>query len=212
MALKQLVDAGCPVRGLILHGPAGYLPKLLAYIRRHMQVRCPPPPHPRPHSAAVAARCQPQQPGGARSQEPDSAVREACVEALAAMAEAMAEDDHAQLPGNSTNPVMRILFECLAEQKRESQLAACEALLKVLGAGGQRRPRAPRPRAAQAPQIPATDPTAHAPPPPPLPNTTGLPLECLARTGPIPHRTPQAASPTSAPPPPHGPCADHSGG
>lgn len=38
LALAQLVDVDCPVRDLILHGQTGYLPKLLAYVRRHMQV------------------------------------------------------------------------------------------------------------------------------------------------------------------------------
>lgn len=65
-------------------------------------------------------------------QDADSLVRDASCEALAAYAAALAEACGGPLPGSShASPVVRVLFECLAEQKREGHLGASQALLMV---------------------------------------------------------------------------------
>jgi hypothetical protein len=65
-------------------------------------------------------------------QDVDASVRDACVEALAALAHAAARAAGGALAGSSSaNPFLRTVFECLAEQRRESQTAAGQALLQV---------------------------------------------------------------------------------
>lgn len=70
-------------------------------------------------------------------QDSDSLVRDAACDALVAYAWALAETTHAQLPGesSSSSPVVRVIFESLAEQKKEAQLGGSQALLlvRVLG-------------------------------------------------------------------------------
>jgi hypothetical protein len=59
-------------------------------------------------------------------------VRDASVEALASLAAAAAEAAGGPLPGSAAaNPFLRVVTECLAEQKKEAQLAAGSALQQV---------------------------------------------------------------------------------
>uniref|UniRef100_A0A383W6D0 TOG domain-containing protein n=1 Tax=Tetradesmus obliquus TaxID=3088 RepID=A0A383W6D0_TETOB len=64
-------------------------------------------------------------------QDTDSLVRDAACEALAAYAWALADAAGSSLPGNSSCPVVKLIFECLAEQKKEAQHGASQALLMV---------------------------------------------------------------------------------
>lgn len=64
-------------------------------------------------------------------QDTDSGVRDASIEALVALSHALAEQTHSVLAGSGANPVLRVIFDCLAEQKKESQSAAGQALLQV---------------------------------------------------------------------------------
>lgn len=67
-------------------------------------------------------------------QDVDALVRDASVEALTAFAYAASERAGAALPGSSSaNPYLRAVFECLGEQRKESQTAAGQALLQVGG-------------------------------------------------------------------------------
>jgi hypothetical protein len=64
-------------------------------------------------------------------QDTDSLVRDAACEALSAYAWALAEAAGSPLQGNSSCAVVKLIFECLAEQKKEAQLGASQALLMV---------------------------------------------------------------------------------
>lgn len=66
-------------------------------------------------------------------QDSDSLVRDAACEALASYAWALAEAANAPLQGtcSSSSPVVRVIFESLAEQKKEAQLGGSQALLMV---------------------------------------------------------------------------------
>jgi hypothetical protein len=64
-------------------------------------------------------------------QDTDSLVRDAACEALTAYAWALAEAAGGPLQGNSSCAVVKLIFECLAEQKKEAQLGASQALLMV---------------------------------------------------------------------------------
>jgi hypothetical protein len=64
-------------------------------------------------------------------QDTDSLVRDAACEALAVYAWALAEAAGGPLQGNSSCAVVKLIFECLAEQKKEAQLGASQALLMV---------------------------------------------------------------------------------
>jgi hypothetical protein len=64
-------------------------------------------------------------------QDTDSLVRDAACEALAAYAWALAEAAGGPLQGNSSCAVVKLIFDCLAEQKKEAQLGASQALLMV---------------------------------------------------------------------------------
>ena len=64
-------------------------------------------------------------------QDADSAVRDACCEALSVIAAGLVRQSGSKLPGSHSSPLVKMLFECLAEQKKEAQLAACQALLEV---------------------------------------------------------------------------------
>ena len=66
------------------------------------------------------------------SQDTDALVRDASVGALTAFAYAASERAGAALAGSSgANPFLRVIFECLGEQRKESQMAAGQALLQV---------------------------------------------------------------------------------
>lgn len=58
-------------------------------------------------------------------------VREATCEALASYAQGFTRLYGCEVPGSSNAPVVRVVFECLSEQKKESQMGASQALLKV---------------------------------------------------------------------------------
>lgn len=59
-------------------------------------------------------------------------MRDASIEALTALAAAVADTTGGPLPGSTLgNPFLRVVFDCLAEQKKESQAAAGQALLQV---------------------------------------------------------------------------------
>lgn len=58
-------------------------------------------------------------------------VREASSEALAAYALGLTRLYGGELPGNIASPVVKVVFDCLAEQKKEAQMGASQALLKV---------------------------------------------------------------------------------
>lgn len=64
-------------------------------------------------------------------QDADSQVRDACCDALAAYAQALANVQGCMLPGSMSTPIVRVIFDCLAEQKREGQAGASQALLRV---------------------------------------------------------------------------------
>jgi hypothetical protein len=65
-------------------------------------------------------------------QDADGPVRDAAVEALLSFARAASDAAGAPLPGAAAaNPYLRIAFECLAEQRKESQWAAGAALLQL---------------------------------------------------------------------------------
>jgi hypothetical protein len=68
-------------------------------------------------------------------QDADGQVRDASGDALAAYAAALAAAEGSVLPGGVGSPIVRVIFDCLAEQKREGQMGASHALLKV-GEGG----------------------------------------------------------------------------
>ncbi|GLC51195.1 hypothetical protein PLESTB_000476100 [Pleodorina starrii] len=62
-------------------------------------------------------------------QDPDSSVREASSEALALVAKGLAHVDSGAGPqGTLNNPVVKLIFDCLAEQRKELNAAACSAL------------------------------------------------------------------------------------
>ncbi|KXZ56846.1 hypothetical protein GPECTOR_1g763 [Gonium pectorale] len=61
-------------------------------------------------------------------QDTDSGVREASAEALALVARGLAELGPGFGNGSATNPVLKMLFDCIAEQKKELNAAACAAL------------------------------------------------------------------------------------
>jgi hypothetical protein len=67
------------------------------------------------------------------AQDADGHVRDASCDALVAFAQACAEVNGAPLPGSMATPIVRVVFECLAEQKREAQMGAGQALHKVRG-------------------------------------------------------------------------------
>lgn len=62
-------------------------------------------------------------------QDADSQVRDASCEALSAYAQALAEATGRMLDGSAG--IVRAIFDCLAEQKREGQVGASQALLQV---------------------------------------------------------------------------------
>lgn len=65
-------------------------------------------------------------------QNNDSMVREASCEALAAYAWALTEATGGLLPGSSSSShLVKVVFDSLAEQKKEAQLGASQALLLV---------------------------------------------------------------------------------
>lgn len=70
-------------------------------------------------------------------QDPDSSVREAASEALALVAQGLAEAAPAAGAGGAAGggPVVKLLFDSLAEQKKELCMAACAALGLVRAAG-----------------------------------------------------------------------------
>ncbi|EFJ51921.1 hypothetical protein VOLCADRAFT_86913 [Volvox carteri f. nagariensis] len=61
-------------------------------------------------------------------QDPDSGVREASSEALALVAQGLAQVEANGAQGSLNNPVVKLIFDCLAEQKKELNAAACAAL------------------------------------------------------------------------------------
>ncbi|GLI69092.1 hypothetical protein VaNZ11_013637 [Volvox africanus] len=61
-------------------------------------------------------------------QDPDSGVREASSEALALVAQGLAYLDANGAQGSPNNPVVKLVFDCLAEQKKDLNAAACAAL------------------------------------------------------------------------------------
>ncbi|GIL73161.1 hypothetical protein Vretimale_4755 [Volvox reticuliferus] len=61
-------------------------------------------------------------------QDPDSSVREASSEALALVAQGLAYLDANGAQGSPNNPVVKLIFDCLAEQKKDLNAAACAAL------------------------------------------------------------------------------------
>lgn len=100
--LGMLASKQCPLQGLAVGGPT--LQKIIMQLRRYMQ-------------------------------DPDSPVRDAASEAAARVARGLWErgggaglGEAQGVGGGSTNPVGRMLLECLAEGKRELQAAACGAL------------------------------------------------------------------------------------
>jgi hypothetical protein len=64
-------------------------------------------------------------------QDTDGLVREASSEALAAYALGATRLYGCQLPGSTASPVVKVVFDSLAEQKKEAQMGASQALLKV---------------------------------------------------------------------------------
>lgn len=64
-------------------------------------------------------------------QDTDSVVREASGEALAAYALGCTRLYGCPVPGSTAAPVVKVVFDCLAEQKKEAQMGASQALLKV---------------------------------------------------------------------------------
>jgi hypothetical protein len=64
-------------------------------------------------------------------QDTDSLVREASSEAMAAYAQGYTQLYGCEVPGSTASPVIKVVFDCLAEQKKEGQMGASQALLKV---------------------------------------------------------------------------------
>jgi hypothetical protein len=58
-------------------------------------------------------------------------VREASSEALAAYALGATRSYGCEVPGSTASPVVKVVFDSLAEQKKEAQMGASQALLKV---------------------------------------------------------------------------------
>jgi hypothetical protein len=64
-------------------------------------------------------------------QDTDSLVREASSEAMAAYTQGYTKLYGCDVPGSTASPVVKVVFDCLAEQKKEGQMGASQALLKV---------------------------------------------------------------------------------
>lgn len=58
-------------------------------------------------------------------------MREASSEAMAAYAQGFTRLYGCEVPGSTASPVVKVVFDCLAEQKKEGQMGASQALLKV---------------------------------------------------------------------------------
>lgn len=58
-------------------------------------------------------------------------MREATSETLAAYAQGYTRLYGCVVPGSTSAPAVKVVFDCLAEQKKESQMGASQALLKV---------------------------------------------------------------------------------
>jgi hypothetical protein len=65
------------------------------------------------------------------TQDMDAMVRDAACGALVSIAEALAAQTGGRLPGTLATPVVKVIFDCLGEQKKEAQGAAGQALLQV---------------------------------------------------------------------------------
>jgi hypothetical protein len=64
-------------------------------------------------------------------QDTDSLVRDASSDAMAAYAQGYTRLYGCRVPGTTSSPVLKVVFDCLAEQKKEGQMGASQALLKV---------------------------------------------------------------------------------
>jgi hypothetical protein len=64
-------------------------------------------------------------------QDADSGVRDASSEAVASLAQGLYSLAGGPLPGSFSHPIVRLVFDCLGEQRKECQAAAGQALLMV---------------------------------------------------------------------------------
>lgn len=67
-------------------------------------------------------------------QDADSVVREASSDAMAAYAQGCARLWGCAVPATTATPIVKVVFDVLAEQKKEAQMGASQALLKVCSA------------------------------------------------------------------------------
>jgi hypothetical protein len=64
-------------------------------------------------------------------QDADSVVREASSDAMAAYAQGCVRLWGCAVPASTATPIVKVVFDVLAEQKKEAQMGASQALLKV---------------------------------------------------------------------------------
>jgi hypothetical protein len=96
------------------------------------------PAHPCADGAQAAERSlpppatrPPSHPPTHPRKDADTGVRDACTDALGSVAQGMYRLAGGPLPGSLSHPVLRLVFDCLSEQKKECQAAAGQALLQV---------------------------------------------------------------------------------
>lgn len=154
-----LVSETCPAHELVLQQHLG---KLLTYLRKQMQassrelqggrllehvsgianMTCSPPSarSQRMMHTMFTAKHRPvpthrqtPNPSASCPQDVDATVRDAACGALVSIAEALSAQTGGRLPGTLATPVVKVIFDCLGEQKKEAQSAAGQALLQVCG-------------------------------------------------------------------------------
>ena len=128
--LGLLSSSACPVRDMVLQ--AGNLSKVLAYLRTRMKVAAP------THFVYIVyvdvykdcQDCLTNLVGV--MQDSDASVRTACADTVGILAENMSKCSSMPWVGDTaSNPVLKLIFELLSDQKREVQSAVCLSLSQV---------------------------------------------------------------------------------